>query len=303
MRYLQLLTALVAGCAVAITVTACDGAASSHGATPAASAPAIRGTSYYLSLGDSLAIGVQPDASGASVPTSQGYPNKLYAMLRRRDHGLQLVKLGCSGETTQTMIHGGICSYSGGSQLTAAEQFLNVHRGHVALITIDIGANDPNSCILGSLPIGQIPGCVNGSITKSLTDLRTILAGLRKAGGRQVTIVGMTYYVPELAGWLASKYDKEIAVLSERLVAGYNNLLSGVYRQYDARVANVFAAFGSADFTAKSRVAGHGMLPSNVATICRWTWACDAAPRGPNEHANAAGYTVIAREFLRAYSG
>jgi lysophospholipase L1-like esterase len=302
MRYPRLLTGIAATCAVLLTAAACGSTGSTRNTT-AASVPVFRGTNYYLSLGDSLAIGIQPDPSGASVPTSQGYANKLYAMLRRSDHGLRLVKLGCSGETTQTMIHGGICSYPGGSQLAAAEQFLGAHRGHVALVTIDIGANDPNSCILGGLSIGQIPGCVNGSITRSLADLRTILAGLRKAGGQQVSIVGMTYYVPELAGWLASTYDKEIAVLSERLVAGYNELLSGVYRQYGAKVANVFAAFGSADFTSKARLAGHGTLPRNVATICSWTWACDTPPRGPNEHANNAGYAVIAREFLRAYSG
>jgi lysophospholipase L1-like esterase len=302
MRYPRLLTAIAATCATLLTAGAC-GSTATTGNTAAASMPAFLGTNYYLSLGDSLAIGVQPDVTGASVPTSQGYADKLYAMLRPSDRGLRLIKLGCSGETTQTMIHGGICSYQGGSQLAAAEQFLTAHRGHVALITIDIGANDPNSCILGGLPMGQIPGCVNGSITKSLADLRVILAGLRKAGGQRVSIVGMTYYVPELAGWLADKYDKEIAVLSERLVAGYNEMLSGVYRQYGAKVANVFAAFGSADFTSKARLAGRGTLPRNVATICMWTWACDAPPRGPNEHANDEGYAVIAREFLRAYSG
>jgi hypothetical protein len=37
-----------------------------------------------------------------------------------------------------------------------------------------------------------------------------------------------------------------------------------------------------------------------VAAICRWTWECATAPRGPNEHANDAGYQLIARAFLRA---
>lgn len=36
----------------------------------------------------------------------------------------------------------------------------------------------------------------------------------------------------------------------------------------------------------------------NVALICQWTWECAPPPVGPNEHANAAGYGVIAQAFL-----
>ena len=44
------------------------------------------------------------------------------------------------------MIDGGICHYPGGSQLNAAVAFLHAHRGRVLLVTIDIGANDPEYC-------------------------------------------------------------------------------------------------------------------------------------------------------------
>jgi hypothetical protein len=63
--------------------------------------------SYYLALGDSLSVGVQPSAAGTDVPTGQGYPDQLAALLRPAHPGLRLVKLGCSGETTATMINGG----------------------------------------------------------------------------------------------------------------------------------------------------------------------------------------------------
>jgi hypothetical protein len=73
--------------------------------TSAARAPARHASpSYYLSLGDSLSRGVQPDPAGASLPTQQGYPDQLYAALHLGHPGLRLVKLGCSGETTHTMI-------------------------------------------------------------------------------------------------------------------------------------------------------------------------------------------------------
>src|SRR6202043_784082 len=119
--------------AAAAAVTACSGSATDS-TTHASPAPAT----YYLALGDSLSQGVQPDAAGTSVETGQGYPDQLYAMLRPSQPTLRLVKLGCPGETTATMIHGGICRYPAGSQLAAAVAFLTAHRGHVRLVTIDI---------------------------------------------------------------------------------------------------------------------------------------------------------------------
>jgi hypothetical protein len=61
----------------------------------------------------------------------------------------------------------------------------------------------------------------------------------------------------------------------------------------------VFAAFDTTDFGNQQTVPGVGTLPRNVALICRWTWECAPAPRGPNQHANQAGYAVIASAFLR----
>src|SRR5215471_13395856 len=93
--------------------------AASHGAK------ATTASSFYLSLGDSLAQGVQPNAQGVSVETKQGYPDQLFTALRLGNPTLKLVKLGCPGETTLTMIKGGIChNYSLGSQLKQAVAFL-----------------------------------------------------------------------------------------------------------------------------------------------------------------------------------
>jgi hypothetical protein len=38
-------------------------------------------------------------------------------------------------------------------------------------------------------------------------------------------------------------------------------------------------------------------VPLAVAQICKFTWMCAAAPRGPNIHANAQGYHKIAAVF------
>ncbi len=178
-------------------------------AAPALAAPADHGWGhgprYYLALGDSLSVGIQPDASGTNVPTDQGYPDQLAAMLQWRGRDLRLVKLGCSGETTVTLIDGGICSYpGGGTQLTAATQFLRQHRGHVGLVTIDIGANDLNPCVaLGQA--AQIQTCLTALIPHVVANLTTIMSALRQAGGSQVQIIGMRYYDPELASWLTGR--------------------------------------------------------------------------------------------------
>src|ERR1700691_4956937 len=110
--------------AVAVRVTACSGPATSV-RSHVETVPAT----YYLALGDSLSQGVQPDAAGTSVATAQGYPDQLYAVLHRRQTALRMVQLSCPGETTGTMIPGGTCHYSGGSQLAAATAFLTAHRG------------------------------------------------------------------------------------------------------------------------------------------------------------------------------
>ena len=280
---------VLAAVAAAAAVTACSGPSHSQ-AVPA---------SYYLALGDSLSQGVQPDAAGVSVETGQGYANQAYAALRTSHPGLELVKLGCPSETTATMISGGICGYPGGSQLAAAVAFLRAHRGHVSLVTIDIGANDPEDC--GSQRnLIRIATCFGADVSGAVTNLGTIMTRLRSAAGAGVRIVGMSYYLPALAEWRDGTPGQAIAWLTERLTASYNHVLDGVYARYGAGVANVFSAFDSSDFGNTETIPGIGTVPRNVALICQWTWECAPPPRGPNQHADQAGYAVIARAFLSA---
>ncbi len=277
----------------AAALTACSGPATPHDALAKAPEP-----TYYLALGDSLAQGVQPNAVGVSVTTQDGYPDLVYAALRPSRPGLKLVKLGCPGETTSTMIDGGICRYPGGSQLKAASAFLHAHRGRVLLVTIDIGANDPEQCAGqrgdGQPNLAQLASCAMKGIPAAVTHLTTIMARLTAATGPGVRIVGMNYYLPALAEWRQGLPGHLVARVAERLAAGYSNMLGRVYTHYGARVANVFGAFHTSDFAAQ------GSTPRNVALLCQWTWACAAPPRGPNQHANQAGYQVIARTFLQA---
>ncbi len=287
---LRILLAVV----VAMAVTACSGSPA-----PSAAHPRAAEDTYYLALGDSLSQGVQPDAAGVSEQTRDGYPDLIYAVLRRNHPTLRLVKLGCPGETTSTMIHGGICRYHAGSQLAAAVALLHAHHGRVLLVTIDIGANDPERC--GDQPgLRQLASCFGTGVPAAVTNLTTIMTSLKAAAGPGVRLAGMNYYLPALAEWRNGLSGQAIAWLAEKLAATYNDWLDRVYAKSGARVANVFGTFDTANFAGKGATPGAGDVPRNVALLCQWTWECVAPPRGPNQHANQAGYQVIARTFLRA---
>ena len=282
--------------------------------TAAAAVPAVAagrpdshpGGEYYLSLGDSLSVGDQPNAQGVTLPTDQGYADQLYTVLRHTDRDLRLAKLGCPGETSATLVNGGICGYArdkrysltadSGTQLAAALAFLHAHRGRVPLITLDIGANDLNPCIaLGSIP--AIAACLPPVFAALEQNLGATLAALR-AADPQATIVGMTYYDPELAYWLTGPAGQAFAQGSISLATAFNQVLSAVYQQEGIPAADVFSAFDTTDMTDTVTVPGIGTLPEDVALICQWTWECAPPPVGPNEHATAAGYGVIATAFL-----
>jgi lysophospholipase L1-like esterase len=291
------LVALLAAVPLAAGLAAgCSPGSARPGSAAARPGPAAR---YYLALGDSLARGVQADLAGASVPTRDGYPDQLYTRLRPAEPDLRLVKLGCPGETTSSMITGRHCSYPAGSQLDQAVAFLRGHRGTVALITLDIGANDPGSCFTNPAPVAA--SCAAGPVPATAAGLGTILARLRAAAGPQVPVIGMNYYLPELAEWRAGAAGAAAARRSTRLAMAFDQVLSRVYRAHGDGVADVAGAFRSTNFTGRARLPDLGLLPRNVADVCAWTWACAAPPRGPNKHPNTAGYAVIARAFLTAY--
>ena len=293
-------TALVAAVPLAVLLaTACAGSGTGAQTTAGRPGPGLR---YYLALGDSLARGVQADPAGRSIPTRYGYPDQLYATLRRAEPDLRLVKLGCPGETTISMSNGRHCRYPAGSQLDQAVAFLRGHRGRVQLITLDIGANDPGSCFTNPVP-DPAPSCTAGPVPATGINLASILSRLRAAAGAQVPVVGMSYYVPELAQWRAGPAGPATARRATRLALAFNQVLDRVYHAHGAGVADVAAAFRSADFAGRARPPGAVRLPRNVADVCAWTWVCAAPPRGPNKHPNAAGYAVIARAFLAAYRG
>jgi lysophospholipase L1-like esterase len=251
---------------------------------------------YYLSVGDSLAQGFQPiggpHTNSAAAGYRQGYADQLFKMVRDggRDR-LRLVKLGCGGESTATMIADSRCDYDTGSQLGDAVEFLDAHPGEVAFITIDIGANDI------FLDCNGDPACF---VPQIATNLPFILDTLRDHAGPGVPIVGMNYFAPGIAQWLDDPVAGEAAAAD---IVRFNSFLGSLYGGRGVPVADVGSAFAVTDFTTLVDLKGVGPVPLSVYNVCSLTWACADPPHGPDVHANNDGYGVIARTFAAVLDG
>ena len=257
-----------------------------------------KGSPWYLSLGDSLAQGVQSDGvqppDGGSIITDSGYVDDLYQSgLTARPH-LQLMKLGCPGETSSSLVLGAgatppsPCTYAEGSQLAAAAAFIATHR--VAFITMDIGANDvdgciaapdPQACVVAALPV------MAHNVGLTVGTLEAAIAG----SGQKTRIFGMNYYDPFLAAWLTGPAGQLQAQQTEVLTEALNITLQGVYGHFGVKVANVQRAYQTSNFDIVQPIG----LPVNVLEICINTWMCSEG----NIHANDVGYQVIADAFLK----
>jgi len=236
-------------------------------------------TTYYVSVGDSLAQGFQPTGGPyrplGSSGYQHGYADQLFKAVRDRYEQFQLVKLGCGGESTKSMVLGtsSSCAFPAGSQLAQAEEFLRAHRDEVAFVTIDIGANDLSDSDI-------------------VTYLPQILDGLRAAAGPGVPIIGMSYYAGGLPDVWNQTHDlTAVQNYVEQVVEPFNGLLESIYAAHGDPVADVQGAFQADDLTLV------GGTPLNVVRECQWTWQCTPPPHGPDIHANTTGYGVIAQAF------
>jgi len=256
---------------------------------------------YYVSLGTSLSVGIQPNSSGTLLPTNNGYPDQLFDLIRADfeagapNRELRLIKLGCPGETLDDMINGGSCPYVAGSQLDAAVDFLGDNTNKVLLLSIDIGANDFRNagCITDVVDFD----CVNAVSGQVATDLAAVLATLNGAADPATTIVGMNYYNPYLASWLTGADGQSLAMDSAQAGIVFNDSLSTTYATAGVPMADIYAAFASDDFStmvSSPLPPPNDTLPLSVANICTFTYMCDAPPVGPDIHANVSGYSLIA---------
>lgn len=250
------------------------------------------GVRHYLSLGTSLAVGIQPDANGANRLTDEGYADQLHDIIAPNYRKLKLTKLGCPGETTTTMIAGGICAYEEGSQLAQAVEFLHAHKGKVAVVTIDMGVNDVLAANCIDVATSNVNvGCLFTAFNTLSQNLIAILSTLQQEAHPDTRFVAVNYYNTFLAFWLTGLQGQALAYQSAVLADILNyDTLGAVYGAFGVPVADVAAAFDSGNFSTNPEIG----LPQNVLNICTFTWMCTSAPVGPNIHANRFGYGLIA---------
>jgi lysophospholipase L1-like esterase len=208
---------------------------------------------YYVSLGDSYAVGYQPGKLAGSGGATSGYAGYVAA-----ETGLKLVNFGCAGATTTSILNEPGCSdvlageagevnYSGETQAKAAEGFIASHRGEIGLITVSIGGNDVTSCAKAANAID----CVEGVVGSIRTNVAKLAEGLRAAVGKGVAIIGLTYPDVILGTYVYPKDPGSPAAVSlaqESVVAFkalINPALKKAYALGGASFVDVTAASGS----------------------------------------------------------
>jgi lysophospholipase L1-like esterase len=254
-------------------------------ATPARAGEPV----YYLSLGDSVAASFQPKG-----PQNEGYSEQLFEIEQAHVPGLQLVKLGCVGETSQAMIDGGgFCPYQHGSQLADALAFIEAHPGQIGFVTLTIGVNDLGVCQQHDARYD--PACLPRAFDRVAGNVRLILNLLRVATGQGVPLVGAVVFDPWIGLWIAGPRGQRVALANHEVFAALNDVLEDAYADTGALGADMWEAFQADDFT-PVRSRPFGIVPTNVARSCAWTWSCVLG----DVHPNTVGYGVLAGAFADA---
>jgi lysophospholipase L1-like esterase len=276
---------MIASTALALGVAMGSIGSSAAGADTSVSA-------FYLAIGGSGSLGVQPTASyPKGERTDEGYADYLVAQEAAKGVTLELHEIGCSGETTNSMLHGGDHCYSPpDTQLNEAISFLQAHQDEDGLVTIDLGFNDLLPCVRHWSKSSK---CVDQKLSTVRDQLTETIGLLKDVAGPNVKFIGVGHYDPYLADELNDSKFADRAGWSLHMVRHLDEVLAAVYQSFDIPIADVGDAF-RIDSTEPVALAGTGTVPENVAEVCLLTWMCQPPPLGPNIHPNDAGYQTIA---------
>jgi len=255
---------------------------------------------YLLALGGSASVGYQPTPTDPhGEPTSSGYAEDLVPLEQQRWPGLTVVHLGCPGATTATVLGGGgKCPYAEGSQLQAAEAFLQTHPTTV-LVTVDLGFNDLLACLRHEV---VDTSCVDGSLTTVHDQLAEILARIKTAAPSDTRIVGVGHYDPYLGDYLRGTGGQAFAIASLSVMEQLDTTMRSDYAAAGMPFADVASAFELGD-QHDTRWSGLPAVPTDVARTCALTWMCGGPPFGHNVHPDDAGYRAIASAIAAAVAG
>lgn len=256
-----------------------------------------------MSIGDSYAAGYQPTAPRQGSTTRNGFAYQAVDAAKAKGYDLKLTNFGCGGATTESLLSQPGCrqdglgpdaaQYAPTTQASAAEAFLQQHRGQVALITVSIGGNDVTAC--GAAP--DAVACVGAAVTSIKTNLATLLRGVRDAAGPSARIVGITYPDVLLGDYLspdpAKRTRAELSVTAFKALI--NPTLKAEYEKVGGRFVDITAATGAyGPLTAKTTLDPYGSIPVPVAKVCELTFYCQFQ----DIHPRTAGYTVISDQVV-----
>jgi len=257
-----------------------------------AHADTVTSSTFYLAIGGSESVGVQPTANDPrGTRTADGYTDDVVVDEASQGVALDLHEIGCPGETTGTMLSGGDKCYSSpDSQLNEAVSFLQTHHDQHGIVTIDLGFNDVRTCLAN---LATFTSCVNQKLTLVHTQLTSIVLSLMGAAGPNVDFVGLNHNDPYLADARNAGDGARVARDSLVMVQELNKTLHDVYSAFNIPVADVASAFSlGGDHSAK--LLKSGTIDQGSLVACELTWMCAPAPFGPNVHPNNAGYLAIA---------
>lgn len=276
-----------------LSVTACVAAIGAMAIAPAVQA---KPTQYYVSLGDSYAVGYQPGKGN----TKDGFVYQVPALAKKRGYNLKIVNFGCGGATTTSMMEAVGCPKDGlgpgakpfnKTQIAAATDFIKANRKKVALITVSISGNDVTKCARAADAIT----CVADAQTAIKANVGNAAKQLRSAAGSKPVMVGTTYPDVILGGWVnpggpgAQNLAKLSVIAFQSLI---NPSLKASYAEGKGQFVDVTAETGAyGDINVMENLAPYGSIPKPVADVCRISWYCDKA----DIHLKKSGYAVIAK--------
>jgi hypothetical protein len=134
---------------------------------------------------------------------------------------------------------------------------------------------------------------VAAAVERIEKNVGTLTERLRKAGGKKVRIVGLTYPDVILGSWVTGRPgDQDLARLSVvAFQALINPTLEKVYERSGGRFVDVTAATRAyTPLEQTTTLAPYGTVPVAVAEICRLTYYCEFR----DIHARTSGYRLIA---------
>ena len=207
-----------------------------------------------------------------------------------RGDALTLENLGCSGETTTSLVKGGKCDFAAGSQLEQAEKLLEAS-DDVSLVTIDIGGNDLLRCVRGGAQIDT--ACVTAGVGTVKKNLPTILKRLKAAAGDDVPVLVLGYYNPWLAAKALNQPIKGVDAAAKAYTA-LSTAIESAAKTSGTTFVGLDQAFSTND-TTPTTINGRS-VPKNAAAICTLTNICTAA----DIHLTDEGAATVARVLAKA---